>query len=40
MTVPVANLMGVDGCFGPHLVQTAAKTPDSRMMKIGLIDCS
>src|SRR5690606_15587467 len=40
MMVPAANLIGVDGCFGPHLVQTAANTPDRRMMKIGLIDCT
>ncbi len=38
--VPTANFIGVDGCLEPHLVHTAAKMPESTMMKTGLIDCT
>ena len=38
--VPRANFVGVDGWRSPSLVHSAAKTPDSTMMKTGLIDCT
>ncbi len=40
MPVPRANFVGVEGCRPPSFVQIAAKTPDSTMMKTGLIDCT
>ena len=38
--VPSANLIGLEGCRSPSLVQIAAKTSDRIMMKMGLIDCT
>ena len=40
MIAPSANFTGVDGWRAPSFVQIAANTPDSTMMKTGLIDCT